>query len=214
MKTGAVAILFIILVYTCRMTAHQSIKISAPILRNPGILTFLVCEWYVRPWDLSYPPPPPPFIHAREFVWHLQFSVGPRFSPSTVHVAVILPARGWRECLSPEHSGMKALGGMVSTVRTRGSLLCPSWTVPPGHCPLLFSFKTSATRSTDSHTAARQRDNFREPERTRQTKMLLRVTVFSWHLYVKKNTFFFFFLYVCINARFNVWTRRKHVGGK
>lgn len=63
----------------------------------------------------------------------------PSFSPSLVNVASIFLVRGWRECLSPEHSGMKALGGIVSTVRTRGSLLYLSWTLPPGHCHLLFS---------------------------------------------------------------------------
>lgn len=58
----------------------------------------------------------------------------PSFSPSLACVATIFPERSCKECLSPEHSGMEALGG------TRGSLLYLPWTLPPGHYHLLFSF--------------------------------------------------------------------------
>lgn len=58
----------------------------------------------------------------------------PSFSPSLACVATIFPERSCKECLSPEHSGMEALGG------TRGYLLYLPWTLPPGHYHLLFSF--------------------------------------------------------------------------
>ena len=62
----------------------------------------------------------------------------PSFSPSLVNVTSIVPMRS-EGGLSPERSGMEALGGKVSSVNTRGSLLYPSWTLPPGHCHLLLS---------------------------------------------------------------------------
>lgn len=42
-------------------------------------------------------------------------SRGTPFSPSLVNVTGIFPMRGWRECLSPDRSGVEALGGKVST---------------------------------------------------------------------------------------------------
>lgn len=62
-------------------------------------------------------------------------SRSPSFSPCLVKMVSVFPALGG-ECLSPEQSGMKTLGGIVSTAHTTGSLFLPSWSLPPGHCQL------------------------------------------------------------------------------
>lgn len=109
-------------------------------------------------------------------------SCEPSFSPSLVNVASILLLRGWRECLSPGHSGMKALGGIVSTLRTRGSLLYLSWTLPPGHGHLLFSaFKVCNVIHSLQENAAGRLKALRSLKMLRQTQIAV---IYSFCVYI------------------------------
>lgn len=54
----------------------------------------------------------------------------PSFSPSLACVATIFPERGCKECLSPEHSGMKALG-RYKRVFVISALDFATWPLPP-----------------------------------------------------------------------------------
>lgn len=130
--------------------------------------------------------------------------------------------RGWGECLSPEHSGMKALGGIVSTVRTRGSLLYLSWTLPPGHCHLLFSsFKVcNVIHCLQENTACRLKALW--TKMSRQTLIYWSTTniLVLTSIYEKKGPFQYIckILYVMlsksIHVSFYVSICKRKVGGR